>query len=497
MCQLVSISRAANPSAEQRLISDLLQGYSRNARPVLNSNHTLKVFFGMEIVQIVNVENRNQIIQTNVWIRQRWDNELLTWHPSNYEGVQTVRLDAKSVWIPDIVLYDSADSVFSGGHEKYKTHVIISKDGSSAWFSPASFRSTCKIDVTYFPFDEQTCYMKFGSWTYTIADVDIQASPAPVKSSKYLKSAEWDLMSATTSRKSQIYACCPEPISDVTIAMTIRRKPLFYAFNLITPCMIMLTMILLGFFLPPESGERITLSITVLLAMAVFLQLVAETLPRNSESIPLLGRFYITIMTEIAVSLMATCWVLNIHHRNSGTTLVVEMPKWVDVIVLRWLAVVLCVRQPPSIPHDLVTSEQDRESKFLHEFDELPDIENAYTPLPSMNGNLSSHNHVMHDRPRNSVTMATNGIPGTCRTVTCLLQNRSHEDHYEKRCVRDIRTIADHTRMQWQIEDNQLRWKHVAMVMDRLFFWIFVLTIFISTMIIFKEKIRQYLNENM
>ena len=30
-----------------------------------------------------------------------------------------------------------------------------------------TFQSSCTIDVTYFPFDQQTCIMKFGSWTFT------------------------------------------------------------------------------------------------------------------------------------------------------------------------------------------------------------------------------------------------------------------------------------------------------------------------------------------
>ena len=28
------------------------------------------------------------------------------------------------------------------------------------------FKSTCQIDITWFPFDDQDCEMKFGSWTY-------------------------------------------------------------------------------------------------------------------------------------------------------------------------------------------------------------------------------------------------------------------------------------------------------------------------------------------
>ena len=46
------------------------------------------------------------------------------------------------------------------------TKATLYADGKVEWKPPAIYKSSCEIDVEYFPFDEQTCVMKFGSWTY-------------------------------------------------------------------------------------------------------------------------------------------------------------------------------------------------------------------------------------------------------------------------------------------------------------------------------------------
>ena len=59
--------------------------------------------------------------------------------------------------------HNSADEKFDGS---YQTNVVVSSNGDCLYIPPGIFKSTCKIDITWFPFDDQKCDLKFGSWTY-------------------------------------------------------------------------------------------------------------------------------------------------------------------------------------------------------------------------------------------------------------------------------------------------------------------------------------------
>lgn len=57
-------------------------------------------------------------------------------------------------------------------------------------------QSSCTIDVTYFPFDQQTCIMKFGSWTFNGDQVSLALynNKNFVDLSDYWKSGTWDII---------------------------------------------------------------------------------------------------------------------------------------------------------------------------------------------------------------------------------------------------------------------------------------------------------------
>lgn len=76
-------------------------------------------------------------------------------------------------------------------------------------------------------------------------------------------------------------------------------KPLVAYNHLFSFLISFVALTLLSFFLPPDSGERITLVITNLLAMTVFMLIVAEIMPATSEVIPLISIYYTGIMFEV------------------------------------------------------------------------------------------------------------------------------------------------------------------------------------------------------
>ena len=58
------------------------------------------------------------------------------------------------------------DKSFGGNLDRLNTRVQLKFNGEAKWLAPIILKSKCRIDVEYFPFDEQRCILKFGSWTY-------------------------------------------------------------------------------------------------------------------------------------------------------------------------------------------------------------------------------------------------------------------------------------------------------------------------------------------
>lgn len=168
------------------------------------------------------------------------------------------------------------------------TNVVLRHDGAVRWDAPAITRSSCRVDVSAFPFDAQRCGLTFGSWTHGGHQLDVRPRGAAASLADFVENVEWRVLGMPARRRVLTYGCCSEPYPDVTFTLLLRRRAAAYVCNLLLPCVLISLLAPLAFHLPADSGEKVSLGVTVLLALTVFQLILAESMP-PAESVPLIG----------------------------------------------------------------------------------------------------------------------------------------------------------------------------------------------------------------
>ncbi|XP_075342905.1 neuronal acetylcholine receptor subunit alpha-10-like [Odontesthes bonariensis] len=329
---------AAHGRYAQKLLNDLFSNYTNALRPVEDTDNIINVTLQITLSQIIDMDERNQILSTYLWIRQVWMDAYLTWRKEDYDGLDTIRIPSSYVWRPDIVLYNSADDEFSSSME---TNVVLRHDGQVMWDQPAITKSSCLVDVAFFPFDVQHCHLTFGSWTHNGNQMDLFNALDSADLSDFVPNVEWEVLGMPAKKNVILYGCCSDPYPDITFTLHLKRRASFYIFNLLIPCMMISFLAPLGFFLPADSGEKVSLGVTVLLALTVFQLLVAESMP-PSESVPLIGKYYIATMTMVTASTALTIFIMNVHHCGPEAR---PVPQWAERLVLNFLARICFVNE--------------------------------------------------------------------------------------------------------------------------------------------------------
>lgn len=341
---------------ERDLVKKLLDHYHKGLRPIItNSSHPTPVNISLKLVQIFEMDVKKQVVITSVWLKQAWFDPALQWDKSKHGWIDEISLSPDDVWVPDTVLLNNAETSKMGSPVGMKNPLLVTSHGIVRWLAPIILKSSCKLSVRYFPFDEQFCRLKFASWTYSKSTLLLQPEETEILQN-YTESGEWYLehVYALTSSSKATHSNT-EDKSAVTYVIHIRRKVFYYFVYLIAPCMVTSLMTIILFTLPPESGERMVVGVTILLSLTVFYLLASTHIPETSEVVPLIGRYYSLTIIEIACALGLTCWVLRFHHYNTS---VGKVPNWVRVYILGYIAKVVRYRVP-----DTRSAENSREEE--------------------------------------------------------------------------------------------------------------------------------------
>ncbi|XP_022598169.1 neuronal acetylcholine receptor subunit beta-4-like [Seriola dumerili] len=493
---LVHCSSSAD--SEERLMNWLLgkDRYNPLIRPAVNRTERVTVKLQVSLAQLISVNEREQIMTTNVWLTQHWVDYRLSWDPAKYEGIDKLRIPSRHIWLPDIVLYNNADGTYE---VTVFTNAIVLSNGSINWLPPAIYKSACKIEVKHFPFDQQNCTLKFRSWTYDHTEIDLILKSEVASMDDFTPSGEWDILALPGRRT--VSPLDPTYV-DLTYDFIIKRKPLFYTINLIIPCVLITSLAILVFYLPSDCGEKMTLCISVLLALTVFLLLISKIVPPTSLDVPLIGKYLMFTMVLVTFSIITSVCVLNVHHRSPSTH---TMPSWVKLIFLVKLPALLFMRRP----NNNSSRQRLRQQRCLRARRAILGL--GYPGAPKAGITMSSSALLSSDSAfstpghknvapsmgyshsnRKEDLRATDYLP-TGFTSTQDLQQRSNSDWVAdvQEAVNGVRFVAEH--MMGDDDDQSVieDWKYVAMVVDRMFLWIFVIVCVVGTLGLFLQPLFQ------
>ena len=170
----------------------------------------------------------------------------------------------------------------------------IYSDGSVVTAMTIHTETSCLVNLRRFPFDTQTCpvvislnaWRRYASLQHVYMDTfdeHLHQSPnTEWKNILFSHHVEITTLNESVDIAGQI------DVLKLNIEMV--RNPAFYVIYLLIPSVLMAFVSVLVFLLPPESGERVGLSITVLLSYTVFLLMVSEVVPRGGSNISLFGK---------------------------------------------------------------------------------------------------------------------------------------------------------------------------------------------------------------
>ncbi|NWW54854.1 ACHA6 protein, partial [Pedionomus torquatus] len=387
-----------------------------------------------------------------------WNDYKLQWDPREYDGIEFVRVPADKIWKPDIVLYNNAVGDFQ---VEGKTKALLRFDGMITWTPPAIFKSSCPMDITFFPFDHQNCSLKFGSWTYDKAKIDLLIIGSKVDMNDFWENSEWEIVDASGYKHDIKYNCCEEIYTDITYSFYIRRLPMFYTINLIIPCLFISFLTVLVFYLPSDCGEKVTLCISVLLSLTVFLLVITETIPSTSLVIPLVGEYLLFTMIFVTLSIVITVFVLNIHYRTPTTH---TMPKWVKTVFLSLLPEVLLMQRPLELQKKNTSRKYKKESA---------DTSGKSKHSRCKGTKLQKEQQCSHcDKATELTTTKRRRL--SHQSLKWMAEHTEYSPEV-KDVISNVQFIAENMRSQNKTKEVEDDWKYVAMVIDRVFLWVFII----------------------
>lgn len=307
---------------QQTYYSTLLDLYMVNNRSTsdfiarVSANQFRTVNVQAFLLALHDVDEVEGALELSLSLQLTWVDEVVQASGHNHSslfdtqatGIKTLQIPAGKIWTPNIVLFNSVDSSATLGGAAYMPTYNF-ENGTVSWSPIVKVRSSCSPDVTYYPFDRQTCRFDFVAWGTSTSELQFRVSRTSWDMMFYEGNGEWEIDQTDVSTHES------SATSYLRLSITMARKPLYFAFNIILPVLVLVALNGMVFWLPEESGERIGFSVTCFLSFVVLLNMIMDILPRSSSPMAYLCFYAVSMMIFSGATTAVVILQLRMFHK--------------------------------------------------------------------------------------------------------------------------------------------------------------------------------------
>ncbi|XP_053381980.1 neuronal acetylcholine receptor subunit alpha-6-like [Mercenaria mercenaria] len=292
----------------RKLLSEKMQNYDKNFRPKVNQSAPLILHTSLELVSIQAFDEVQERLTITAAVLMFWADEYMKWDPSKYGGTNQLVVESDKIWTPNIVLLNNINKLEKIGDSWHIVRFL--PDGTALYYPGDVLSASCPVDVTYYPWDRHKCSFIFTVWAHSPYEIRFKSTNDKVQTSYFSENGAWTFLDSDV--KEDLYGTA------LTFVLYLERKPLFVLINVIIPIIFMAYLNAVTFLIPSENGERISCSITVLLALAVFLTLVGDNLPKTSSPLSFFS-YYLLVVLGISICMtLATVFNVRLYYKHES-----------------------------------------------------------------------------------------------------------------------------------------------------------------------------------
>ncbi|CAC5375491.1 CHRNB1 [Mytilus coruscus] len=275
-------------------------------RPIHDIKESTKVNLSFSLISIKEFDEVTGKFSVIGMFNINWQDNRMIWNKTEYGNIHSMIFGQNDVWKPNLFLGNAFDDMSAIG-EDFMT-VRYYNNGTAIWTPLDMTITSCSADVTHFPFDQQTCAIHLIPVGTLQEEIVMHSEIDHAILTLYTEHEIWQLKK-TTAMVSNV-----DEGSMFSVLFNVNRNPLFYLVNIIFPIILLTFLNSFVFLLPATSGERISFSITVLLAIAVFMTMISSHLPKTSRTMSRLCYFLISDLIFSCIICLLTIIQLRLFH---------------------------------------------------------------------------------------------------------------------------------------------------------------------------------------